>query len=372
MGGEREPAAKDHLAAGEGRSTAGGEREPAAKDHLAAGEEHSTTGDDREPTIARPDTGGDEYATTHQDRVRAGQDYVSAGGSRVNAGGDRANAGGEHAGRLERRSRLLLHAYPAAYRRERGDEIIGTLLDATPEGQAWPRLRDARALALGGLRARAAQNRRRSTAANLRVAVMAGVSMYVLVMAADYLGTWVIDPGPLRYEWRIMVLGLFIIAAVLPAWLAPRTIATLLALAAAVPIYLLGRQEVPIWTLISLMVYVAAIVLLVPRSARPPRAWLWLIGALAVAVQASAYSGSAGLVPQLAPPLALGVVSVAWIAIDARLAVAAAACVLTFEVARMMPFFNAALLPYVLAIVAIAALPVWLTRRQSAPRARPR
>jgi hypothetical protein len=47
---------------------------------------------------------------------------------------------------LERRCRVLLLAYPAAYRRERGDEIIGTLLMATPPGRQWPLLRDGLAL----------------------------------------------------------------------------------------------------------------------------------------------------------------------------------------------------------------------------------
>jgi len=34
--------------------------------------------------------------------------------------------------KLERRARALLRAYPAEYRRERGEEIIGTLLEAAP------------------------------------------------------------------------------------------------------------------------------------------------------------------------------------------------------------------------------------------------
>jgi hypothetical protein len=281
---------------------------------------------------------------------------------------DRDPAGADRVTALERRTRPLLRVYPADYRRERGEEMLGTLLATTPEGRAWPRLRDVRALAVGGLRARAAQNRRISTAANLRIAVMAGVSFSLVLIAVGYLATWVIDPGPLRYEWRIMALGLLIVADVLPVWLAPRLVAALSALAAAVPIYLLARIEAPFWTFISLMVCVAAIVLLMPHSARPPRAWLWLIGSVAVAVMAFV-DGSAGWLV-FAPLIALCVVSVAWIAVDARLAVAVATFVLTFEVVRTAPFFIAGLLPFVLVIVAIAALPVWLTRRQSAPRTR--
>ncbi len=115
-------------------------------------------------------------------------------------GGDRASL--DRVTALERRSRWLLQT--------------------SPEDLAWPRLRDVRALATGGLKARAAQNRRLSAAANLRIAVMAGVSMYLVLIGADDLGNWVIDPGPLRYEWRGMALGLLILATVLAVWLAAR------------------------------------------------------------------------------------------------------------------------------------------------------
>ena len=75
---------------------------------------------------------------------------------------------------LERRCRLLLRAYPPAYRRDRGEEILGTLLEVTPAGRSWPRARDARSLAIAGLRERAAQNRRLTTAANARIAALIG------------------------------------------------------------------------------------------------------------------------------------------------------------------------------------------------------
>jgi PadR family transcriptional regulator, regulatory protein PadR len=55
---------------------------------------------------------------------------------------------------LERRCRWLLHAYPAWYRRHRGGEMLGTLLEASPPGANWPSVRDARALVIGGLRVR--------------------------------------------------------------------------------------------------------------------------------------------------------------------------------------------------------------------------
>lgn len=55
---------------------------------------------------------------------------------------------------LERRCRWLLRAYPAWYRRQRGGEMLGTLLEASPPGARWPSFRDTRALVIGGLRVR--------------------------------------------------------------------------------------------------------------------------------------------------------------------------------------------------------------------------
>jgi hypothetical protein len=92
---------------------------------------------------------------------------------------------------LERHCQLLLRAYPAAYREVRGEEIIGTLLEATPQQRSWPRLRDIRGLVLGGLRARAMLNQQFTTAANVRVAVLAGVAAYLAYSAAAVVGPYV-------------------------------------------------------------------------------------------------------------------------------------------------------------------------------------
>ena len=50
--------------------------------------------------------------------------------------------------RLERHCRWLLRAYPAWYRRKRAEEMLGTLLEASPPGRNWPSFRDARTLDL--------------------------------------------------------------------------------------------------------------------------------------------------------------------------------------------------------------------------------
>ncbi len=56
--------------------------------------------------------------------------------------------------RLECRYRRLLWAYPAGYRAERGDEIVGVLLDCAGPGRSRPSVGDALDLTRGGLATR--------------------------------------------------------------------------------------------------------------------------------------------------------------------------------------------------------------------------
>jgi hypothetical protein len=56
---------------------------------------------------------------------------------------------------LERWYRRLLHAYPGAYRRVHGEEILATLLEGARPGQRLPDPKEAASLLAGGLRARA-------------------------------------------------------------------------------------------------------------------------------------------------------------------------------------------------------------------------
>ncbi|GAA4466034.1 hypothetical protein [Phytohabitans houttuyneae] len=55
---------------------------------------------------------------------------------------------------LERRYQRLLFTYPRAYRRSRGEEMVGLLMDAAPPGRTRPTLREAANLVRHGLRAR--------------------------------------------------------------------------------------------------------------------------------------------------------------------------------------------------------------------------
>jgi hypothetical protein len=55
---------------------------------------------------------------------------------------------------LESWYRLLMWAYPARYRHDRGEEMLGTLLDLAGPGRRWPAAADAADILRGGLAAR--------------------------------------------------------------------------------------------------------------------------------------------------------------------------------------------------------------------------
>ena len=278
---------------------------------------------------------------------------------------------------LERRSRWLLRAYPAAYRRARGEEIIGTLLEAAPPGRSWPRPRDVRTLAMGGLRARAAQNQHCTTVANLRVAMMVGVALFLAFWVARYLSS--LAGAAAWHAWPAALTGLLIATAVLLAWTTPRFIALTgaLAAAAAVSYVALARGQL-VGPAVIQLVCLAGLVALIPPTGRPSRRWLWLVGPIAaLLLLAWVAPGSAHLASffRLAPSevmLVIVLAAVFWIAVDARPAIA----FITYFVLSLVQlgaanitiagYFAAQLLPLLLITAAIAALAVWLLRRQSA------
>ncbi len=229
---------------------------------------------------------------------------------------------------LERRYRWLLRAYPAWYRQDRGTEMLGTLLEDSPEDRKWPSLRDARALIMGGLRVRAGQSRRLSTAANLRLAVMLGAVLGLLWLTASNLTSvvlhWTHTYSPSPGIGHSAVYGVLTLAAVLAAWFAPRAVVAALAAAAAVLYVAWGDRVMAIQPAGLLL----AIAILVFARERLPRSWLWLAGVI------FAVSVLQGLTPVpslyflytplvFVPWIILGVV-VLWVGVDARPAVAMA------------------------------------------------
>jgi hypothetical protein len=180
---------------------------------------------------------------------------------------------------LERRCRWLLHAYPAWYRRERGEEMLATLLEASQPDQNWPSAHDTRALIMGGLRVRATHDQRLTTAASLRLAVQLGAALTLLSLVANegigdiLIWARVYSPNAgTGYWFAYALLGL---AAVVAAWLAPRPVAAAIALIAAAAWVYWGDRVMAILPA-GLLV---ALALLVFLGERMPRSWLWLAGA---------------------------------------------------------------------------------------------
>jgi hypothetical protein len=282
---------------------------------------------------------------------------------------------------LERRCRLLLLAYPAAYRRDRGEEIMGTLLEATPDGRKRPAVRDARALILGGLRARAAQNRGLSTAANLRFAVFLGVALFLSLHAFGYVDDFVASKlGPAGVPnygpsgWPALLSGLAIAATVVLVWAGRRLVvgAAGLAAAAAVCYTAASSQGELAGQLVIQLLCLTAVVALARRMERPAYAWLWLIGVVVAVFTVPGFFQVLTYSTYLAFGLLVCVlaVSLAWIGIDARPAVALASYLLLFSFSVTLDniamgagnwFGN----PLLAGAAAIAALAVWRLRRQS-------
>ena len=176
--------------------------------------------------------------------------------------------------KLERRAGLLLLAYPAGYRRDRAEEMIGTLLEATPPGRSFPSARDAWSLIAGGRRARATRNRAPSAKENLRLTLRLGLSIF-LSASIDLLA---IPRGDLWSMIAVVALGTVLVLA---PWLNSRiATAALILPTGAVAAY---RLTVPVpmlhaWQayLAGLLIAMVALAALSGGSPQPPRSWIWL------------------------------------------------------------------------------------------------
>jgi hypothetical protein len=81
----------------------------------------------------------------------------------------------------------LLLAYPRSYRRDRGDEIVDTLMADTPAGRRWPAVGQAVNLAVSGMRCRLGRPRSRAIVV---IAVLAVILTGYLGMAAAARLAW--------------------------------------------------------------------------------------------------------------------------------------------------------------------------------------
>ena len=291
--------------------------------------------------------------------------------------------------RLERHCQLLLRAYPAAYREARGEEILGTLLEATPPVRSWPLPRDILCLFAGGLRARAAQPGQFSTGANLRVATVAGIAAYLAFSASGFLGSYlrsafvpdlvqaaVVSPrgvaeltAPFGWPLAAVVLSLIPVALV---WMSRRPAVVILGAlpAAAATCYAGPWQDIGVG---STVVALAALVALAGHAERPSWRLFWPLGLLAIVPLPVPVAGGrdtvlAGLI---LAALAVTILSMAWMVIDARPAIAIAVFLLAIQLPLTISLLatgdRSVVSPlFVLGMIAIAAVAVWRLRRQSA------
>ena len=283
---------------------------------------------------------------------------------------------------LERRCRTLLRAYPRWYRRQRGDEMLATLLEASQPGQRWPSARDTRALIMGGLRVRATQDQRLTTAANLRLAAQLGAALTLLFLIAGGLTSAILIWAHIYAQhignglWSVY--GLLGLATVVAAWFAPRLVVAVLAAAtaaAAVWAYWGSGKALAILPA-GLLIMLAVLACL---GERLPRSWLWLAGgwfgwnvleALTVLEPLRFLSVPLAVVPLIILGLVAG-----WAFVDARPAMAMAifvACIgvlyqllssLSYGWAVVSP--GPGLLIFVAAAVVLASGSFWQLRRQA-------
>jgi hypothetical protein len=305
------------------------------------------------------------------------------------------NESASESGRLVRRARWLLRAYPAAYRAERGEEIIGTLLEAVPPGREWPPAREAVALVAAGLRARRAANLRQGLAVSLRQVAVAGAAVYLAQLPALGLGAfawsarrWHLSFLFWDYGWLFYALGGLALVILAAGWSGRRGLVA----AGAVAAVIAAVSYTVIWQDWHLMVVLADFVgppvvlflLFTRRTVRPPLSLLWLPGlALVVALAESL----AGTVPALFAAVTAGttllypyttglslvtvLVAACWLATDVR---PLASLVLAFTVSRVVYGFaygrplvmvgSAAITLVITASLVTGCALAWLLRRR--------
>ncbi|MGB6457744.1 MAG: hypothetical protein WBH47_24990, partial [Streptosporangiaceae bacterium] len=214
--------------------------------------------------------------------------------------------------------------------------------------------------------------------ANLRVAVVAGAAFFLACSAANdvifAVFTFTHRHGGWRLaEWPLLLVGALVGLAAASMWVTRRRAVLIAAVigAAAVLLLVLGHgRSVLGWPLPELACLVA-LALFAGRDVRPGRGWLWpaalVVTLLLVQYLMPAIALSSNLAVKVA--VTLGIISLLWIVIDARPAVAMA----VFLLANWLPLGITSLMARdigaevpLLMVIGAAAVAVWRLHRQSA------
>jgi hypothetical protein len=289
-----------------------------------------------------------------------------------------------------------VRAYPSAYRADRGEEIIGTLLEATPPGRNWVPSREAVSVIAAGLRARREANLRQGLFASLRQAAILGAAVYLvqfpcaaldLAVRAARRGLIPLSPGSL--DWFYCLSGVVAVLIVAAVWSGRRGLVAVAAVGTFIPAAVHTAVSHH-WDLMVVLAEFAgpALIVFMPfvrRTERLPVSLLWLpclpLGVtLAEALSApypELFPHSVSQTTLLFPyttylSLVTVVVAVCWLVTDVR---PLAGLVFAFTVTRVIYGFAyarsyGAVGPAMIAIaitasLALACALVWLLRHRT-------
>lgn len=279
---------------------------------------------------------------------------------------------------IERNCKRLLLAYPRWYRRDRGDEIAGTLMEATGPGRSWPTGRDARALILSGLRVRAGAGERLNVRSSLyQSMLLAGVLLlaYFGALRIGLLGGSASLDFPGMSTWSNVVLGLATVVVTIGAWSGPRRLVAAIALIAA-GVWLFQPLDHSVSQSVAPALGLVLIAIAAFQQVRLPRQWLWLAVPWFLAYLADWLVPYGSAVTEIAAYslIAAIVATMAWFVLDVRPLLGVAIAIAVFGAGEIIAFarFDLAgvlfLWPTELIIVTalgFIAAGIWRLRRQS-------
>ncbi|MFF5077979.1 hypothetical protein ACFY36_13070 [Actinoplanes sp. NPDC000266] len=264
---------------------------------------------------------------------------------------------------LERRYARLLRLYPAGYRRDRGPELLATLLESTEDARARPPLRETAALVLGALRAHAGHHRGGWLTAFRAAALM--LLVYDVADRAVVLTNESLRGGPSLWSSTEMLLTIAALALgvlAVAAAAANRFLPAIATASAAFGLTLIVANSMRSPVFSGFWCFPLAIVLLVPlvrRRPAPATALLKYAPALPLVLILTSFFPSVSGILNFAAVAALFLGSLLWLAVDERLAMAAGLFLLNTVLIRAALFTAEGIpaFPVVAIELAVTALP---------------